>query len=100
MMNLRSRLSAIATGDQGIYIGKQTFITVGGYPDILLMEDIEISKRLSKIQRPFVIHHKIVTSSRRWEKNGVLRTVFLMWLLRLAYFLGVSPSKLREWYES
>ena len=94
MMNLRSRLTGIATGDQAIFIRHELFDKVGGFPDQCLMEDVEISKMLKKFQSPVSLPEKLVTSSRRWEKNGVLRTILLMWMLRAAYFFGVPAEKL------
>lgn len=98
MMNLRSCLTSIATGDQAIFIGKGLFEKVGGFPEIALMEDIEISRKLKKISRPVCVKQKVVTSSRRWETHGVLATVLLMWKLRLYYFFGVSPDRLNQLY--
>lgn len=94
LMNLRSRYTGIATGDQAIFISKDLFEKAGGYPDQCLMEDIEISKRLKKYQPPISLREKLVTSSRRWEERGILRTIILMWVLRAAYFLGVPVEKL------
>jgi rSAM/selenodomain-associated transferase 2 len=99
MMNLRSRLTGIATGDQGIFISRKLFEQVGGYPDQLLMEDIALCKELKKYQSPVSLREKMVTSSRRWEKNGVVRTILLMWMLRAAYYFGVSADKLALRYE-
>lgn len=99
LMNLRSCLTGIATGDQGIFVRRTCFEAIGGFRPIPLMEDIEISRRLKKWSRPCCIHETIVTSSRRWEQNGVLRTILLMWRLRLAYALGVSPEKLAHEYK-
>lgn len=98
MMNIRSTLTSIVTGDQAIFIEKNLFERIGGFPEIALMEDIEISRQLKKISKPVRLKHKVVTSSRRWETNGVVLTVLLMWKLRLYYFLGVSPEKLRQMY--
>jgi rSAM/selenodomain-associated transferase 2 len=98
LMNLRSRLSGIATGDQGIFVSRPLFQAVGGFPDIPLMEDVELSRRLKRHCRPICIRRPILASSRRWERDGVWRTVFLMWGLRLAYFLGVSPERLARRY--
>jgi len=99
LMNARSCLSAIATGDQGIFICRNIFSKISGYADLPLMEDIEISKRLRKISRPHCISKaRLITSSRRWEQYGILKTVFLMWKLRLKYFLGTSPSSLAQYY--
>lgn len=98
LMNLRSCLSSIATGDQAIFVERSLFDRVCGYPEIALMEDIEISKRLKKISRAVCLKQKVITSSRRWETKGVVATVLLMWKLRLYYFLGVSPDKLKQLY--
>lgn len=99
LMNLRSCVSGVATGDQGIFVRRACFEAIGGFPQIPLMEDVELSKRLKKWSRPCCIHHKLVTSSRRWEKHGVVRTILLMWRLRLAYALGVSADKLAPLYK-
>jgi len=98
LMNLRSSITSIATGDQAIFIEKDLFDRVGGFPEIVLMEDVEISRQLKKISRPVCLKQKVITSSRRWESNGVVATVLLMWKLRLYYFLGVSPEKLNQLY--
>ena len=98
MMNMRSSLTSIGTGDQAIFIEKGLFDRIGGFPEIALMEDIEISRRLKKISKPVRLKSRVVTSSRRWERNGVFATVFLMWKLRLYYFFGVSPEKLNQMY--
>lgn len=99
MMNLRSRLSGIATGDQGIFIRRETFERIAGFADIPLMEDIEICKRMKRTAgRPLCLSRKLTTSSRRWEKQGILRTMVLMWRLRLAYWLGVNPADLAHRY--
>ncbi len=100
MMNLRSRVSGIATGDQGIFVRPTTFNSVGGFPDIPLMEDIALSKRLRKRAVPDCLKTGLITSSRRWENKGVLRTILLMWFLRFAYFIGVSPKRLAGIYYS
>ena len=99
LMNLRSRTSGIATGDQGIFVRREVFEAVGGFRQIPLMEDLEISKRLKRLSYPICLDEKLITSSRRWEKNGVLRTILLMWRLRLAYTFGVSPEKLARNYK-
>ncbi|EAU39661.1 Glycosyltransferase involved in cell wall biogenesis [Fulvimarina pelagi HTCC2506] len=98
LMNARSRLTGVATGDQAIFVTKAAFVRVGGFSDIPLMEDIDLSKRLRRISRPACLHSKAVTSGRRWEANGPLRTIVTMWALRLAYWLGVSPRTLAEIY--
>jgi len=98
LMNLRSRLSGIATGDQGIFVRREVFEAVGGYPDIPLMEDIALSRRLRSLARPACIGPPLVTSSRRWERDGIARTILLMWRLRLAYALGTDPRVLARAY--
>ncbi len=99
LMNLRSRLSRIATGDHGIFVKRDTFFAQGGYPEIELMEDVALSKRLKRVGRPACLRQKILTSTRRWEEKGIMRTVVKMWILRLAYFLGASPQRLARIYE-
>ncbi len=97
-MNFRSRMTGIATGDQCIFVRKSVFDNVGGFPDIPLMEDIALSKALKKISAPACLHEHVTTSARRWQKHGVWRTMVLMWWLRFAYWVGVSPMKLAAWY--
>ncbi len=98
LMNRRSRWSGIATGDQGIFVRRSIFEKLGGYAEIPLMEDIELCKRLKRIRRPVCCSRRLITSSRRWERRGILATVLLMWYLRLAYFIGVSPERLAARY--
>lgn len=99
MMNLRSRFSGIATGDQGIFVTHALFTEVGGFPEILLMEDIALCRALRRKAAACCIRQpRLVTSSRRWESQGILRTILLMWRLRLAYALGVSPEQLARHY--
>ena len=98
MISLRSKITGIATGDQAIFVGREIFLTIGGYKDIPIMEDVELSKRLKKISSPICLKNYVITSSRRWEDNGVIRTILLMWLLRLLYFLGVNPFTLKRFY--
>ena len=98
LMNARSRLTGIATGDQAIFVTRALFTAIGGFPDMPLMEDVELSRRLKRFGAPLCLHHRIVTSGRRWEKRGVLRTILLMWGLRLAYWLGVDPHRLAVRY--
>jgi len=97
-MNIRSRLTGIATGDQAIFVRRKAFDAVGGFPAIPLMEDIVLSKRLKRISRPLCLRECVVTSGRRWEANGVLPTVLLMWRLRLAFFFGADPKQLARRY--
>ena len=98
LMNLRSRLTGIATGDQAIFVRRATFAEVGGFADIPLMEDIVLSRRLRQLGRPACLRRKVTTSGRRWEQHGVLRTVVSMWWLRLRFFLGADPAKLASEY--
>jgi rSAM/selenodomain-associated transferase 2 len=99
-MNLRSRISSVATGDQMLFITKELSEHSGGYRDIPLMEDVEYSKRLRRIARPRVVAQVVETSSRRWEQNGIVTTVIQMWFLRLAYFFGVPPARLKAYYSN
>ena len=99
LMNLRSRLTGIATGDQAIFVTRSLFTAAGSYPEIALMEDIALSKRLKGYGPPLCLKHRLTASARRWEKHGVLRTIVLMWSLRLAYWLGADPAKLAVRYD-
>ena len=99
LMNVRSRLTGIATGDQAIFTTRSLFTAAGGYPAIALMEDIALSKKLKRFGPPLCLRHRLTASGRRWEKHGVVRTILLMWRLRLAYWLGADPSELAMRYE-
>lgn len=99
LMNLRSRLTGIATGDQAIFVQRELFTQVGGFPDQPLMEDIELCARLRKIAPPACLKARLTTSGRRWESRGVWRTIILMWMLRLAYFIGVPADQLAKRYK-
>jgi rSAM/selenodomain-associated transferase 2 len=94
-MNLRSRLTGIATGDQAIFVRRDAF---PGFPEIALMEDVALSKLLKRRGRPACLRARVLTSGRRWESRGVLRTIFLMWRLRLMFFLGAPPERLARLY--
>jgi len=98
MMNQRSRLTGIATGDQVIFVTQAAFAAVGQYPEIALMEDIAISKALKKISPPLCLSAKVTSSGRRWERYGLYRTILLMWSLRLRYFFGADPQLLAALY--
>jgi rSAM/selenodomain-associated transferase 2 len=94
MMNWRSRLTGIATGDQAIFVRRELFARVGGYPELPLMEDIALSAALRRCAAPACLRQTVVTSGRRWEQHGVLRTILLMWWLRAAFFFGADPARL------
>ena len=98
LMNRRSRLSGIATGDQAIFVRREAFEAVGGFPAQPLMEDIELSRRLKRLGRPACLRPPVTTSGRRWDEHGFWRTVWLMWHLRLAYFFGADPADLARAY--
>ena len=98
-MNARSRLTGIATGDQAIFVRRPAFEAIGGYPEIPLMEDVALSKALKRRSRPACLRERVVTSGRRWERRGALRTIVLMWRLRLAYALGADPHRLARRYD-
>lgn len=97
-MNLRSRLTGIATGDQAIFVRRAVFIRCGGFPPLPLMEDIALSQRLKRESQPACLRARVTTSGRRWENHGVLRTIGLMWWLRFAYFCGANPARLATGY--
>src|SRR5882757_7232798 len=98
MMNWRSRITGIATGDQAMFVTRAAFEVAGGFPPIALMEDVALSARLKRIGRPLCLRARVTTSARRWRKHGLLRTVLLMWRLRLAYFFGRDPARLAKQY--
>ena len=98
MMNLRSRLTGIATGDQAMFVTRAAYDATGGFADIALMEDIALSKRLRRLGPPLCLDAKAITSGRRWERGGVVRTIVLMWALRFLFWCGVSPDRLARWY--
>jgi rSAM/selenodomain-associated transferase 2 len=97
-MNLRSRLTGIATGDQAMFMTRAAFEAAGGFPSIALMEDVALSARLKRSGRPLALRAHVTTSARRWRAHGTLRTVLLMWRLRLHFFLGADPAKLARTY--
>jgi rSAM/selenodomain-associated transferase 2 len=98
LMNLRSRLTGVATGDQAVFARRECFFAAGGFPEIPLMEDVALSKALKRIAPPACLRERVVTSGRRWERNGTLRTILLMWRLRLEYALGADPRRLARRY--
>lgn len=97
-MNKRSAMTSICTGDQGIFVRRALLERIGGIPDQPLMEDIELSKRLRRLAKPTRIRTLLGTSSRRWENDGTVRTILLMWELRVRYFFGTSPEVLAARY--
>jgi rSAM/selenodomain-associated transferase 2 len=97
-MNLRSRASGISTGDQAIFVRRAVFETLGGYPPMPLMEDIAFCARLKRRGRLAALRPRVTTSARKWEREGALRTMALMWALRFLYMVGVSPARLHRWY--
>jgi rSAM/selenodomain-associated transferase 2 len=98
MMNWRSRLTGIATGDQAIFVRREAFERVGAYADLPLMEDVALSAALKRLAPPACLRETVITSARRWETQGVLRTILLMWWLRAAYCLGADPARLARRY--
>lgn len=100
LMNQRSRLTGIATGDQGIFVRRDVFEALKGFAPIALMEDVEICHRLRLASKPYCAHDPVVTDSRRWEQHGPWRTIWLMWRLRWRYWRGESPDALAKVYRS
>lgn len=100
LMNLRSRLSGIATGDQGMFLRRETFDAVGGFPEQPLMEDLELSKRLKRLAAPACLRSKVISSGRRWDTFGAWKTIRLMWRLRYRYWRGVSATQLAKEYRN
>jgi rSAM/selenodomain-associated transferase 2 len=100
LMNLRSRLTGIATGDQAMFVRRATFLAAGGFPELPLMEDIALSARLKCVSRPACLRASVTTSGRRWERHGFWRTVVLMWWLRLRFFFGTPPARLALHYRN
>jgi rSAM/selenodomain-associated transferase 2 len=100
MMNWRSRLTGIATGDQVLFVDKSAFNAVGCYPEISLMEDIALSRALKTLSPPVCLTAKVSSSARRWQQGGIYKTILLMWSLRLRYWLGQDPQQLAELYRT
>jgi GT2 family glycosyltransferase len=99
MMNRRSRWTGICTGDQGIFVHRSLLTRIGGVPEQPLMEDVELSRRLRRLSHPLTPRIRIITSSRRWQRDGAVRTVLRMWRFRLLYWMGRTPESLaREYY--
>jgi rSAM/selenodomain-associated transferase 2 len=98
MISLRSRLSKVGTGDQGIFVRREVFQRMGGFPEIPLMEDIALCRALKHFGEVACLRSKVITSARRWESDGVWRTIFRMWMLKSLYLMGVSPQRLKRYY--
>lgn len=98
MISERSRLTGVATGDQAMFVRRESFTRVGGFPTLPLMEDVALSRALKRLGPPVCLRACVTTSSRRWETRGIVRTILLMWRLRLAYYLGADPHRLAERY--
>jgi rSAM/selenodomain-associated transferase 2 len=98
LISYRSRLTKIATGDQALFVRREIFARMGGFPEIPLMEDIAFCRMLKRLGSVACLHSRVVTSARRWEADGVWRTIFRMWTLKLLYFAGVSPLRLKQFY--
>ncbi len=98
LISLRSRLSRIATGDQGLFVRTSVFAEMGGFPNLPIMEDLAFSIELKRRGRIACLRDRVVSSSRRWRKDGVARTILLMWTMRFLFFCGVSPTRLHELY--
>lgn len=98
LINRRSRLTRVATGDQAIFIRRDRFIALGGYAEMPLMEDLDLSRRMKRAGTVACLRSRVMTSSRRWRQDGVIRTILLMWTLRGLYYAGVSPARLHRLY--
>jgi rSAM/selenodomain-associated transferase 2 len=98
LINLRSRVTKVGTGDQAIFVRREVFGRIGGYPDIPLMEDIALCRALKKVGRIACLRSRVITSARRWESDGVWRTILRMWTLKSLYLAGVSPARLKQFY--
>jgi rSAM/selenodomain-associated transferase 2 len=98
MISWRSRLSRTGTGDQAIFVRREMFERLGGFPEIDLCEDLEFSRRLKRAGRVACLRSRVITSARRWNRDGLVRTVLRMWMIRAMYFAGVSPARLKRMY--
>jgi rSAM/selenodomain-associated transferase 2 len=98
LINLRSRLTKVATGDQAIFVRREIFEEIGGFPNLPLIEDIAFSRSLKKKGKVACLKSQVATSARRWEREGIWQTVLRMWVLRFLYFAGVSPYRLKRYY--
>lgn len=100
LINRRSRLTRVATGDQAMFVRRDVFEAMGGFAAIPLMEDLDLSRRLKRAGEIACLRSRVTTSARRWQKDGALRTILLMWTLRLLYYGGVSPERLHRFYRN
>jgi rSAM/selenodomain-associated transferase 2 len=98
LINYRSRATKVGTGDQAIFVRREVFERLGGYPDIPLMEDIALCRTLKRLGGVACLRSRVMTSARRWESEGVWRTILRMWTLKLLYLAGVSPARLKQFY--
>jgi rSAM/selenodomain-associated transferase 2 len=98
LINARSRATRVGTGDQAIFVRRPVFERLGGYPDIPLMEDIALCRALKRLGAVACLRSRVVTSARRWESDGVWRTILRMWVLKLLYLAGVPPARLKQFY--
>jgi rSAM/selenodomain-associated transferase 2 len=98
MISLRSRLSRTGTGDQAIFVRREVFERLGGFPELDLCEDLEFSRRMKRAGKVACLRSRVITSARRWNRGGVARTVLRMWMIRAMYLAGVSPSRLKRMY--
>ena len=100
LMNLRSRATGICTGDQAIFVSQAAFVALDGFAPIALMEDVEFCRRARQLSAPVALREKVIVSARRWDQAGLVRTILLMWRLRLAYFMGADPQQLAQRYRN
>ena len=98
LINYRSRATKVSTGDQALFVRREIFERMGGFPDIPLMEDIALCRSLKRLGGIACLRSRVVTSARRWESDGVWRTIFRMWTLKFLYLAGVSPARLKQFY--
>jgi rSAM/selenodomain-associated transferase 2 len=98
LINWRSRTTKVGTGDQAIFVRREVFLRMGGYPDIPLMEDLALCRALRRIGIVACLRSRVITSARRWENDGVWRTIARMWMLKLLYLAGISPARLKRFY--
>jgi rSAM/selenodomain-associated transferase 2 len=100
LINRRSRLTKVATGDQAMFVRRDVFEALGGFAQIPLMEDLDFSRRLKRVGEIACLRRRVTTSARRWQKDGPMRTILLMWSLRLLYYAGVEPERLSRFYRN